>query len=185
MTPNYARTDLNKGLCILYLGNGKGKSTAAFGLAARCIGHGGKVCVCQFLKSNMKTGEVQFFSRFPDDIEWYVLGRGFVTDTLTQKEREKHCQAARDGIQLLAEKLTARRFQLVVADELLDAVELGFVTPHDILHLQQHIPESTHLVMTGRTACAESIALADTVTEMNEVKHHYHAGIQAVRGVEY
>ncbi len=173
-----------KKLCIIYIGTGKGKTTAALGLAARCLGQGGKVSICQFLKSKKDTGEVTFFSDLAN-VDIHVLGRGFVTDSLSQKEREKHCQAARDGVKLLEEKLVSGEYDLLVADELLDAVELGFVSVDRVVNLQTNFALRTHLVLTGRNAAQSIIDAADTVTEMREVKHHYQSGIQAVRGVEY
>ncbi|MDX9703152.1 MAG: cob(I)yrinic acid a,c-diamide adenosyltransferase [Candidatus Auribacterota bacterium] len=173
-----------KGICIIYIGNGKGKTTAALGLACRCIGQGGSVCICQFLKSDKTTGEAKFFSDMPSS-EIHVLGRGFVTDSLSQKEREKHCQAACDAVKLLEEKLLSARYRLVIADELLDAVALGFVDVDTVVRLQSNLSPGTTLVITGRTATQSILDQADTVTEMKEVKHHYQKGIKAVRGIEY
>ena len=173
-----------KKLCIIYIGTGKGKTTAALGLAVRSLGQGGKVSICQFIKSNKDTGEVAFFSNL-SNVDIHVLGKGFVTDSLSQKEREKHCQAARDGVKLLEEKLVSGEYDLVIADELLDAVDLGFVSADHVVNLQTNFTRRTHLVLTGRNAAQSIIDAADTVTEMREVKHHYQSGIQAVRGVEY
>ncbi len=171
-------------LIIIYIGTGKGKTTAAFGLAARCLGHGGKVCICQFIKSNLKTGEMLFFNKM-DNTEIYALGAGFVYDVSTEAELREHRTMAQDGLDLMRGKIMSGLYDIVIADEILDALEMGFVKTEDIIDILDNVPQSTSIVLTGRKAPLELIDKADTVTEMVEVKHHFQKGIKAVKGIEF
>lgn len=178
-------TQLPENLVIIYFGSGKGKTTAAFGLAVRCIGQGGTVCICQFIKSDKDTGEFKFFDSYGEKVKIYVFGEGFVRDTADEKNLKKHCQAAQKGLQFLKEAVESRKYQLVIADELLDAYNLGFIELNSILKLLDTLPAGTHLVITGHSAPQQLIDRAHTVTEMNEIKHHYRMGIKAKKGIEF
>ena len=175
----------NKSLLIIYMGTGKGKTTAALGLASRFMGSKLKVCICQFIKSNKDTGEYKFFSNTGDLAEIYLFGKGFVFDSINEKDRKKHCEIFANGLNFIGEKIQSGKYSLIIADEILDVLGLGCFTVQDIVNLREMLPEGSHLVLTGRTAPEELIKLADTVTEMKEIKHHFRQGIQALRGIEY
>ncbi|MEW6534071.1 MAG: cob(I)yrinic acid a,c-diamide adenosyltransferase [Candidatus Auribacterota bacterium] len=177
-------TKLNEhALLILYTGTGKGKSTAALGLAARVCGHGQKTCICQFIKAE-PTGEYHFFSQC-GQAEIHLLGKGFVFQTTPPEERKKHCDAALHGVELVRKKLISGSFALVIADEVLDAHSLGLISLQNLFELIESIPSGTTLIMTGRTAPPEVMELAHTVTEMKEVKHHFRQGIKSLKGIEF
>lgn len=173
-----------KSLLIIYLGNGKGKTTAALGLAARMLGHGKRVCICQFLKAQKGTGEELFFSGSANT-EIYLLGQGFVMPDISDSSRKKHCDAAQRGVSLLEEKLMSGNYDLIIADEILDAVDLKFIDEDVICTLASKRLPQTSLVLTGRAASQRLIDAADTVTEMQEIKHHYQQGITVLEGIEY
>ncbi len=174
-----------KSLIILYTGTGKGKTTAALGAAVRSIGQGGRVCICQFIKSNDKTGEFLFFDKFTKQVDIYVLGKGFVRPKTDKNSLEKHCQAARKGLKFLREKLVSEKYQLVIADELLDAYNMGFIDKSELIEITDILPSGTHIIITGRSAPQELLDRAHTVTQMNEIKHHYNMGILAQKGIEF
>jgi len=169
-----------KKLLIIYAGTGKGKTTAALGLALRCAGHGKKVCVCQFIKQTADTGEYKFIDDTCKNVEIHLLGNGFVLDG---KNTETHRKSARDGLSVLKQKLLSGKYSLLIADEILDAVELGFIKSSEIIELTDST--TTDILLTGRKIPKDLLDRADTVTEMKEIKHHYQKGIKAIRGIEY
>lgn len=167
-------------LLIIYEGTGKGKTTAALGLALRTLGHGEKVCICQFIKQNADTGEYKFFNNLCKNAEIHLLGNGFVLDG---KNTETHRKSARDALSVLKQKLLSDEYSLLIADEILDAVELGFIKSSEIIELVDNT--TTDMLLTGRKTPKDLLDRADTVTEMKEIKHHYQKGIKAIRGIEY
>ena len=172
-------------LLIIYMGTGKGKTTAALGLASRFMGHKLKVCVCQFIKSNIDTGEYKFFDNSGDLSEIHLFGNGFIFESTSEKDRKKHCEIFNNGLNLIEERIRSGKYALIIADEILDVLSLGFISVKDIVNLRDSLPDGSHLVLTGRTAPEELLNLADTVTEMKEIKHHFTQGIQALKGIEY
>ena len=168
-----------KNLLIIYMGNGKGKTTAALGLASRMLGHDKNVCICQFIKQDSSTGEYKFFDNI-ENAEIYLLGNGFVFD---DKNKESHRKSARDALAILRQKILSSKYSLIIADEMLDAIELGFIEPSEVIELVDY--GSSTLLLTGRKAPKELIEQADTITEMKEVKHHYQKGLKAVKGIEF
>lgn len=169
-----------EGLLIVYTGNGKGKTTAAFGLALRAAGHGLRVCIIQFIKGDWQTGEIAALARF-DEIELHVTGCGF-TWTCTPEEVER---AAEEGWQLAREKVLSGRFELVILDELTYLLRYGLLAEEEVLDLCARRPPGLHLVITGRHATSGLLAAADLVTEMQEVKHPHNHGGRARKGIEY
>lgn len=176
-----AAADVDTGLLLILTGNGKGKSSSAFGMVARALGHGLKVGVVQFIKGRTDTGEEAFFSRQPD-IEWHVMGDGFTWDTQNREQDTRSAQAAWAVAQRM---LGDESFDLLVFDELTYALNYGYLDSEQVLHDLQSRPEMQHVVITGRAASAALQEIADTVTEMQPVKHAFQAGIRAQKGVEW
>ncbi|HET8938278.1 MAG TPA: cob(I)yrinic acid a,c-diamide adenosyltransferase [Polyangiales bacterium] len=171
-----------KGLIAIFTGNGKGKSTAAFGMALRALQHGLKLGVVQYVKGAIDTAEPKAFARFGEQVEWYRLGEGF--HWLTQDAELDRKAAARAWEQSL-ELLSRPDIGMVILDEVLVALRLKQLSQDDVLAALDNKREDLHVVLTGRGATEELIARADLVTEMKMVKHHYRAGIKAQRGIEF
>ncbi|MGC9008077.1 MAG: cob(I)yrinic acid a,c-diamide adenosyltransferase [Halothiobacillaceae bacterium] len=175
-----ARADQEKGLLLVLTGNGKGKSSSAFGMVARALGHGMKVGVCQFIKSRTDTGEEAFLGRQPG-CEWHVLGEGFTWDT---QDRARDIATAERGWAVAERMLADPAYQLVVLDEMTYLLSYGYLDSDRVLDALAHRPTMQHVVVTGRGALEALIELADTVTEMRDVKHAYRAGIKAQPGID-
>lgn len=171
-----------KGLVLLNTGNGKGKSTAAFGQAMRAAGNGFKVCVIQFIKGNAQTGEAKAFARFSDNVEFHVKGSGF---TWAIEDKSEAVRAAREAFDFAKEKIRSDLYDMVVLDELTYLVTYEMVSEDEVIELVNNRPERLHLVITGRNASKKLIDAADLVTEMVEVKHPYQKGVKAQRGIEF
>jgi cob(I)alamin adenosyltransferase len=175
-----------RGLLLVYTGEGKGKSTAGFGLALRAAGHGLRVAVVQFTKSSWKTGERQAFERFPE-IDHFIVGDGFTWET---QNRQADMESARRGFDRVEELIEAcrtdpPRYSLLVLDELNIVVDYDYLPVARVVTALQNRPKMLHVCVTGRGARPELIEVADTVTEMRMVKHAYDAGIKAQRGMEF
>ncbi len=175
-----ARATERRGVIVVNTGNGKGKSSAAFGMAARALGHGMRVGVVQFIKGSHSTGEEAFFRRFPE-VSYHVMGEGFTWET---QDRERDIASASKAWEQALAFLTDPAYDLVVLDEINVALKLGYVDLQQVLAALRARPHMQHVVLTGRGAPPELIDAADTVTEMREIKHAYRAGIQAQKGVE-
>jgi len=174
-----AATD-ERGLLIVITGNGKGKSTSAFGTVARALGHGMKVGVCQFIKSRTDTGEEAFLSRQPG-VEWHVLGDGFTWDT---QDREQDIATAQRGWEVARAMLADPSYQLVVLDELTYLLSYGYLDGDNVLDALVHRPPMQHVIVTGRGASGALIELADTVSVIADEKHAYRAGVKAQPGID-
>ena len=175
-----ARATDERGLLIVLTGNGKGKSSSAFGMVARALGHGMKVGVAQFIKSRTDTGEEAFFGRQPG-VEWHVLGDGFTWDT---QNREQDIVTARRGWEVAHRMLADPSFDLVVLDELTYLLSYGYLDQDAVLDAIAAHPPMQHIIVTGRGAPRALIELADTVSEIADVKHAYRAGVKAQKGVD-
>ena len=172
----------DRGLILVHTGNGKGKSTSAFGVVARALGWGNQVAVVQFIKGKWKTGEKQFFQRFPDLLTWHTMGDGFTWDT---QDKEQDTVAAQAALAKGAEFMQSGRYALVVLDEINIALRYGFVSVEQVLDTLAQRSEKTSVILTGRDAPDALQAAADLVTEMREVKHPFQAGIKAQRGIDF
>jgi cob(I)alamin adenosyltransferase len=177
---NIARADKEKGLLLVLTGNGKGKSSSAFGMVARALGHGMKVGVAQFIKGRSDTGEEAFLGKQPA-VEWHVLGEGFTWDT-QDLERDKATASA--GWEVARRMLTDSSIQLVVLDELTYLLSYGWLNVDEVLADIAARPTMQHVVVTGRAAVQPLLDAADTVSEIADVKHAYRAGIKAQPGVD-
>jgi cob(I)alamin adenosyltransferase len=176
-----------RGLLLVFTGNGKGKSTAAFGLAVRAAGNRLPVKVVQFIKGSWKTGEREAIAAHLPEIEVEVGGRGFTVERLRDERipMSDHGVAARSAFEMAREAVASDRYRLVILDEILGAIKAGLVGEEELLALARSRPREQHLVLTGRGASEAIIDAADLVTEMREVKHHHREGIPAQRGIEF
>jgi cob(I)alamin adenosyltransferase len=170
-----------RGLLLIHTGNGKGKSTAAFGLLARALGHGMKAAVIQFIKSRSDTGEEAFFRSSPH-LKWHVMGDGFTWET---QNPEQDAASARKAWQQVCAYLQDENIDLVILDEFTYTLKYGWLSADEVIAALNSRPATQHVVITGRAAPAELIAVADTVSEINLVKHAFQAGVQAMPGIEW
>jgi cob(I)alamin adenosyltransferase len=175
-----AEARIDRGVLLVNTGNGKGKSSSAFGMVARSLGHGMRVGVIQFIKGSFATGEEAFFRRFPE-VDYRVMGEGFTWETQDLEGDRRAALAAWDQA---ASFLADPAIGLVVLDELNIALKLGLVPLGPVLAALSARPAHQHAVVTGRGAPPELIEIADTVTEMRPIKHAFDAGIMAQKGIE-
>jgi len=171
-----------QGVIIINTGNGKGKTTAAFGQALRVAGHNLPVCIIQFIKGQWRTGEGCAVKALADRIELHVCGTGF---TWAAADRAEVIAAAQAGWQLAREKISSGNYRLVVLDELTYLINYGIISEEEVVAVLTARPAGVDVVITGREAGAGLIAAADLVSEMREVKHPYRQGIAARQGVEF
>ncbi len=174
------KADQEKGLLLVLTGNGKGKSSSAFGMVARALGYGMNVGVAQFIKGRSDTGEEAFFSKQPG-VEWHVLGEGFTWDT---QDRERDIRKAEEGWEVARRLLNDPAVHLVVLDELTYTMKYGYLDTQRILADIAARPPMQHVIVTGRGAPQGLIDAADTVTELMDVKHAWRAGIKAQPGID-
>ena len=173
----------NKGLILLYTGNGKGKTTAALGQVLRAAGHGFKVAIIQFIKNLENTGEIKAAKKiFADHLEIFPMGSGFTWDT---KDQDELRLAAEKGWALAKEKINSGRYCMVILDELTYTINYGLLDQEEVVSFLREKPEPLHIIITGRDANDKLIDLADLVTEMKEIKHPYQNGIKATKGIEF
>ena len=170
------------GITLLHTGEGKGKSSSAFGVAFRAAGWGLSVLVIQFIKGQWKTGEQQAAARF-DNIEWHALGDGFTWNT---KNPAQDMATSRQIWTFCQDKIRTRHYDLVVLDEINYCCGYGWLSGAEIADfIRREKPSWMHLILTGRDAPPELIEVADTVTEMRKIKHAFDRGINAEQGVEF
>lgn len=177
-----------RGVTLVFTGNGKGKTTAAMGLALRAAGNRMPVRVIQFIKGSWKTGERTAFLEWVPGVEIAAEGRGFTIESLRDHAipMEEHVEAGHNAWASAVEAVSSGKYRVVVLDEVLGSITAGLVAEEDVVSLIRSKPADLHLVLTGRGAPQSVIDAADCVTEMREVKHHYRgAGIPAQRGVEF
>jgi len=174
--------DKRQGIVLVHTGEGKGKSSSAFGVTFRAAGWGLKVCVIQFIKGKWKTGEQRAAQQF-ENIEWHALGDGFTWDT---KNPEQDIKTSREIWDLCKEKIRSQEFDLVVLDEINYCASYGWISGEEIAaFIREEKPKWMHIIMTGRDAPQAMIEVADTVTEMKMVKHAFESGIMATQGIEF
>lgn len=173
---------IEKGLLIVNTGKGKGKSTAAFGLALRMLGYGRRVAVVQFIKGAWASGERAALARFGEMIEFHTMGEGFTWETQDRARDVASCRRAWEvAVGLLAREDVA----LVIFDELNIALRYDYLAVDEVLAAIAARPAAMHVVVTGRNAKPEMVAAADLVTEMAAVKHHFASGVKAQEGIEF
>ncbi len=182
MTPSQEE---NKGLVIVYTGNGKGKTTAALGMCIRAAGYKKKIKILQFVKGSWKYGELKGIELLKDFVDMEQVGEGFVGIVDDNKEFSVHQEAARKGLAYAREIIHSGQYDIVILDELNIAIDLGLIPLEDALEVIQNKPAQLHLVITGRSAKPELIEVADLVTEMREIKHPFQKGILAQRAIDW
>jgi cob(I)alamin adenosyltransferase len=178
----YASKTKEKGLVIVHTGKGKGKSTAAWGLAMRSLGHGLKIGVVQFVKGRSDTGERRFLQRFPDLVTFKVMGQGFTWET---QDRRQDVAAAEAAFAEAERMLQDPELHLVILDELNIVLRYDYLPVARVVDALRAKRPSLHVVVTGRNAKAELIEMADLVTEMTLVKHPFREGVKGQQGVEF
>ena len=177
-----SKTITSKGLLIVNTGPGKGKSTAAFGLVLRALGHGHHVGVVQFIKGAWNTGEKRALERFSDLLSWHSMGEGFTWET---QDRERDIAAAKRAWDQVLEFMNDPKIKLVLLDELNIALRYDYLPLLDVVDVLSNRRPDLHIIVTGRNAKPEMIEAADLVTEMGMVKHHFAAGVKAQEGIEF
>jgi len=177
-----ATKTIEKGLLMVHTGKGKGKSTAAMGLAARAVGNGLKVGIIQFVKGVWETGERVVLEKFPELCVMKAMGDGFTWET---QDRERDLAAARQAWEAAKEMMADPSFDLVVLDELNIVLRYDNLPLDEVLDIFRNKREMLHVVVTGRNAKDELIEIADLVTEMTQIKHPFRSGVKAQKGIEF
>jgi cob(I)alamin adenosyltransferase len=177
-----ASKTIEKGLLIVNTGSGKGKSTAAFGLALRMLGYGHRVGIVQFIKGAWHTGEKAALERFPELVQWHTMGEGFTWET---QDRARDVAAATRAWEKAKELMADPALKLLVLDEINIALRYDYLDLADVVATLRARRADLHVVATGRNAKPELLEAADLVTEMGLVKHHFAAGVKAQQGIEF
>jgi cob(I)alamin adenosyltransferase len=177
-------TDVHRGLIIVNTGPGKGKTTAAMGTGLRAVGNGMKVLMLQFLKGSWHYGELDAVKAFGDNFIMKQMGRGFVKVGGAETD-PKDIRMVEEAWTEAADAILSGKWDLVILDEINYAISYGMLDPAKVAEVLRRKPEQVHVILTGRNAHPTIIDLADTVTEMKQVKHAYEKGIMAQRGIEY
>jgi cob(I)alamin adenosyltransferase len=177
-----AAKTIEKGLLIVHTGKGKGKSTAAFGMVFRCIGHGMRAGVIQFVKGAWATGERTVLEKFPDLVTIKAMGEGFTWET---QDRERDVAHARAAWEEAKKMIDDPDYSLVMLDELNIVLRYDYLPADEIIAVLKAKPANKHVIVTGRNAKDELIEIADLVTEMEQVKHPFRSGVKAQAGIEF
>src|SRR5579875_3125740 len=171
-----------RGLIIVHTGTGKGKSTAAFGMVMRCIGHGMRVGIVQFVKGAWETGERHVLEHFPDLVTCRAMGEGFTWET---QDRARDIAAARGAWEMAKAMIADPSYRLLLLDELNIVLRYDYLPVAEVVETLTRKPRDLHVVITGRNAKPELIEIADLVTEMTLVKHPFRSGVKAQAGIEF
>ena len=175
------KADNDKGLLLVITGNGKGKSSSGFGMVARSLGHNMKVGVVQFIKGAFSTGEETFFRRFPNDVEYHVMGDGYTWDT---QNLEQDIASAEAGWAVCKKLLQDPTVHVILLDELNIVLKMNYLNTEMVLKDIASRPPMQHVIVTGRGAPDAVLDAADTVSRIDDVKHAFRAGIKAQKGIE-
>lgn len=173
------------GLVVVITGDGKGKTTSAFGMALRAAGYNMKVCIIQFIKGDMYSGEIDGIKRLAPNIELHITGKGFVGIMGNSYSHEEHRANAQDAVRVARDKMSSGEFDVIILDEINNAVQLGLVDLLQLIDLIENKPGLMHLIITGRDAHPDVIKRANTVTEMKDIKHAFNQGIEPQKGIDY
>ena len=177
--------EATRGLVLIYTGKGKGKTTAALGIVLRAVGHGLKVLMIQFIKGEWYYGELSSSKRLTPEFEMIAAGKGFIGILDDDHDFREHKKSAKDTLILAKEKISSKKYDIIILDEINYAINLKLVSTEEVLELINERPQYTSIVLTGNYAPTEIINAADLVTEMNEIKHPYKYGIKAKKGIDY
>lgn len=178
---NIAAATIDKGLLLVLTGNGKGKSSSAFGMLARSVGHGLRCGVVQFIKGQWECGEHMLFGNHPL-VEFHVMNTGFTWET---QDRDKDIAAAVSTWEKAEALLTNPDIKVVILDELTYMLTYGYLDKEAVLTTLKNRPEGQHVIITGRNASKELVEMADTVTELGETKHAFYDGVKVQKGIDY
>lgn len=178
-------TKNKRGLTLVITGDGKGKTTSALGIALRAYGYDMKVCIIHFIKGDIHSGEFDAIKKLEPNIEEHFAGVGFYKIMGDKKDPTEHIESATAGMDLAVEKMQSGDYDILILDEINVAVQLALVDVDKVLELIKTKPSLMHLVLTGRDAHEKVIELADTVTELKEVKHAMQKGIEPQKGIDY
>jgi cob(I)alamin adenosyltransferase len=181
-TKMLATKTIERGLLIVHTGTGKGKSTAAFGMVIRCLGHGMRVGIVQFVKGVWETGERKVLDAYPDLVTCRAMGEGFTWDT---QDRARDIAAARAAWEASKAMIADPSLKLVLLDELNIVLRYDYLPLAEVIETLKAKPRDLHVIVTGRNAKPELIEIADLVTEMTLVKHPFRAGVKAQQGIEF
>ena len=173
------------GLVIVYTGGGKGKTTAALGMALRAVGYGHKICMIQFIKGSWHYGEMDSSKKLAPEFELVAIGKGFVGILDDTSPKEDHEKYAEEAIKICKDKILSETYDLIILDEINYAVNLGLINIKSVMDLIKLKPKKLDLVLTGNHAKEEVLKLADLVTEMKEIKHPFQSGIKAKKGIDF
>ena len=173
------------GLVIVYTGGGKGKTTAALGMALRAVGYGHKVCMIQFIKGSWHYGEMDSSKKLAPEFELVAIGKGFVGILDDTSPKEDHEKYAEEAIKICKDKILSEKYDLIILDEINYAVNLSLINIKNVVDLIKLKPKKLDLVLTGNHAKEEILKLADLVTEMKEIKHPFQSGIKAKKGIDF
>lgn len=174
-----------KGLVVVITGNGKGKTTTALGIAVRACGHNLRTCMIQFMKGDIYAGEWDGIKKMNCQVELISTGKGFCGIQGNPYPYKEHRENAQEAIKLARQKMESGQFDILILDEINNALSLRLVDLDQVMEMIGHKPPRMHLVLTGRDAHPEVIELADTVSEINEIKHAYRKGIEPQPGIDY
>lgn len=177
-----ASAQIRRGLIVMNCGNGKGKSSSGLGMVMRALGHQKKVGVVQFIKGAMSTGEEKFLRRFPEEVEFHAMGEGYTWNT---QNRERDIAKAQAAWEQARKFLNDPTIALVLLDEVNIALKYHYLDVQMVIEDLQQRPPMQHVILTGRGALPEVIAIADTVTEMQEIKHAFKSGVTAQECIEW
>lgn len=174
-----------KGLIVVITGNGKGKTTSALGIAVRACGHNMRVCIIQFMKGDIYAGEWDGVKKMGCEVELISTGKGFCGIQGNPYPYKEHRANAQEAIELTRQKMASGREDILILDEINNALHLRLVDLEQVLEIIRRKPPLLHLVLTGRDAHPQVVELADTVSEIKEVKHAYSKGFEPQPGIDY
>jgi cob(I)alamin adenosyltransferase len=181
----FTETREKLGLVVVMTGHGKGKTTSALGIALRAAGHDMKVCIVEFIKGDIHSGEINGIKRLFPNVELHITGKGFCSIKGDKYSFAEHRSHAQDAINLAKEKMLSGEFDILILDEIHNALNLSLIDLPQVIELLEEKPRLIHLILTGRDAHSEVIKRAHTVTEMKEIKHAYQQGIKPQKGIDY
>ena len=182
MTEKETKPEKKKGLLLVFTGNGKGKTTAAIGMAMRAAGHGLRICFIQFIKGSWKYGEMEAIARFPEYIDFHVMGRGF---TWKSDDLDKDRALAGKAWDKAREVIVSGAYDMVILDEFTYLLAYEMIERKEVIEFLRNKPDNLHVVITGRNADPALLEIADLITEMKAIKHPYKQGIKAQKGIEF
>ena len=176
---------MSSGLIITYFGNGKGKTTAALGVALRAIGYDLKVCMIQFIKGEWNYGEIYSSNRLNPNFELIIAGKGFIGILDDDHDISEHISAAKSALEIDKEKINSTNYDIVILDEVNYALKLQLIEERELISMLKTKPSSVNIILTGNYLTDKILDISDLVTEMREVKHPYKKGIRAKKGIDF